>query len=357
MKEADFLRGWSPDRSLARLITLKNSNGLIARFTNYGARWVSMWTPDKEGHFDDILLGFDTLSGYAQAGERYHGAIVGRVCGRIGNARFRVNNKDYHLASNDAYGSPVKNHLHGGITAFHNRMWEVKEEAEEHVIFSLFSPDGDEGYPGNLRVEAAFTLTPNNRLRMECKAFADRTTPVNITHHAFFNLQADKTPVSMLSQTLTLQSSNLIACDKELIPTGEIFPVTGTFLDFTSPKTIAESILSADDDTVKRDNGFSVAFMLEKENQDFALAAKIEDKANGRSMELYTNQPSLQVYNGYFMDGSDRGKSNTPYHAGSGIALEPQGFPDAPNHPSFPSILVDKDNPYHHITEYRFYPR
>lgn len=352
LQESDFLKG-APGNT-ARLVTLKNPNGLVAQFTNYGARWVNMWVPDQHGEFNDILLGFDTLTGYMNAGEQYHGAIVGRVCGRINQARFSLCGKKYKLVSNDVYGSPVKNHLHGGINAFHNQLWEISNETKNAVTFSLFSPDGDEFYPGNLAVHVTYLLTPENCLRMECTATTDQPTPVNLTNHAFFNLQNNKQHKSVLSHLLKIQSSSIVACNKELIPTGTLKDISNTFLDFSSPKSIAASILSGDD-AVKRDNGFSVAFILDKKNTGLDLAAILEGPASGRIMEIYTNQPSLQVYTGYFMDGTDTGRENTKYFTGAGIALEPQGFPDAPNQPRFPSIIIDRNNPYKHVIEYRFF--
>ncbi|MDR2919456.1 MAG: galactose mutarotase [Tannerella sp.] len=351
LKESDFLKG-IPGNT-ARLVTLKNPNGLVAQFTNYGARWVNMWVPDQHGEFDDILLGFDTLTGYMNAGEQYHGAIVGRVCGRINQARFSLCGKEYKLDSNDVYGDPVKNHLHGGIKAFHKQLWDISNENENTVTFSLFSPDGDESYPGNLTVHVTYKLTPENSLRMECTATTDQPSPVNLTNHAFFNLQKNKQHKSVLSHFLKLRSTSIVACDKELIPTGTLKDISNTFLNFTSPKTIAASI-SAGDDMVKKDKGFSVAFVLSDKDTDLDWAATLEDTESGRSVEIYTNQPSLQVYTGYFMDGSDIGRENAKYFAGAGIALEPQGYPDAPNQPQSLSIIIDKNNPYRHITEYRF---
>ena len=354
LKESTFLKD-QPDRTL-RLITLQNPNGLVAQFTNYGARWISMWVPDRNGESDDILLGFDTLTSYKNANERYHGAIVGRVCGRINQARFSLLNKEYKLVSNDVYGVPEKNHLHGGITAFHNRVWEIMSVTDTSVTFSLFSPHGDESYPGDLHVQVTYTLTSDNRLRMECTAKTDQPTPVNLTNHAFFNLQKEKPHKNVLSHLLTLQSTSVVTCDNELIPTGKIDRISNTFLDFSSPKTIAASILSGDE-AVKRDHGFSVAFTLNKKSTNLDLAAALEDKESGRTMELYTNQLSLQVYTGYFMDGADKGREGISYYANAGIALEPQGYPDAPNHPEFPSIVIDEKRPYEHVTEYRFFNR
>lgn len=347
--------------SSAELVTLRNRNGLVAQFTNYGARWVSMWTPDRNGNLSDIILGFDTIDGYLTAGERYHGAIVGRVCGRISNARFKIGEQEYLLASNDAYGTPVRNHLHGGIDAFHNRYWKfctyVTPSGEEAVEFTNSSQSGEEGYPGNLQVKVTYLLKEDNTLRMECEATTDRPTPVNLTNHAFFNLQSSSRisgKKNVLSHLLTLNASAIIACDSELIPTGRLLPVDNTLLDFRAPRTIASS-LTQEHSQIQKGKGFSLAYALDgAEDGGLNFAARLSDEISGRKMEIYTNQPSVQVYNGYFMDGTDIGKDQTPYYASAGIAIEPQGYPDAPNQPSFPSILIDETEKYRHITEYRF---
>lgn len=343
------------------LITLKNRNGLIAQFTPYGARWVSMWTPDRDGSPGDVLLGFDTLDAYRRAGEPYHGAIVGRVCGRISKARFRLGGQTFALASNDAYGKPIRNHLHGGRNAFHNRYWHFRRfvlpSGEEAVEFTCHSPDGEEGYPGTLEVKVIYVLKNNDTLQMVCEAITDRPTPVNLTNHAFFNLQTSL-PASggkhILSHSLTLHASRIIECDRELIPTGRLIPVNHTSLDFRTPRTIASSLKEAHPQIQKAD-GFSLAYVLDRpEDSRLNFAARLSEPLSGRRLDIYTNQLSIQVYTGYFMDGKDKGKGQIPYYAGAGIALEPQGYPDAPNRPAFPSIRVDKDSPYRHITEYRF---
>lgn len=347
--------------SSAELVTLRNRNGLIAQFTNYGARWVSMWTPDRNGNMCDIILGFDTLDGYLTAGERYHGAIVGRVCGRISNARFTLGGEDYLLASNDVYGKPVRNHLHGGIDAFHNRFWEYRTfvtlSGEEAVEFTTCSPNGEEGYPGNLEVKVTYILKENNVLRMECEATTDHPTPVNLTNHAFFNLQTSSDLTykkNVLSHSLTLNGSAIIECDSELIPTGRLLPVDNTLLDFRSPRTIASS-LTEEHPQIQKGKGFSLAYALDRKDADVLnFAARLSDEISGKSLSIYTNQPSAQVYNGYFMDGTDIGKNKTPYYASAGIAIETQGYPDAPNQPSFPSIGIDESDKYSHITEYQF---
>ena len=347
--------------SSAELVTLRNRNGLVAQFTNYGARWVSMWTPDRDGNLSDIVLGFDSIDGYLTAGERYHGAIVGRVCGRISNARFRIGEQEYLLASNDVYGTPVRNHLHGGIDAFHNRYWKfctyVSPSGEEAVEFTNNSQSGEEGYPGNLQVKVTYLLKDDNTLWMECEAITDHPTPVNLTNHAFFNLQSASGPVerkNVLSHNLTLNASAIIECDSELIPTGRLLPVDGTLLDFRLPRTIASSLVE-EHSQIQKDKGFSLVYALDtKEADRLNFAARLSDNLSGRTLEIYTNQPSVQVYNGYFMDGTDIGKDQIPYYASAGIAIEPQGYPDAPNQPSFPSILIDETEKYRHVTEYCF---
>ena len=340
-----------------QLITLKNRNGLTARFTNYGARWVGMWVPDRSGRFADVVLGFDTLGGYCTAEEQYHGAMVGRVCGRIGNARFSLGTDEYRLAANDVYGKPVPNHLHGGISAFHNRFWkgraEVNSAGEESAVFTCYSKEGEEGYPGNLTVKVSYMLRHDNRLVMDCEAHTDRLTPVNLTNHAFFNLTGVQSGKNMLSHLLRLDSSRIIACDEELVPTGHFIPVEDTFLDFRTSRPVADALQSGLFQ-ISENRGFSLAFALDKKENGRFPAAELSELNSGRKLTIYTDQPSLQVYTGYFMNGNDRGKGETPYYAGAGIALETQGYPDAVNHPEFPSVLLAPDGIYRHHTEYRF---
>ena len=340
-----------------QLFTLKNRNGLIAQFTNYGARWVSMWVPDRDGQFSDIVLGFDTLSGYLRAGERYHGAIVGRVCGRIDKARFSLGPTEYRLAANDVYGRPEPNHLHGGVSAFHNRFWkgtfERNRAGEESAVFTCLSVDGEEGYPGNLQVRVTYTLHHDDRLSMICEATSDRLTPINLTNHAFFNLNGVQSGRNMLSHLLRLHASRIIECNEALIPTGRLIPMAGTQLDFGTPRPVIDS-LQSDLFQIRENQGFSLAFALDNDKAELRLAAGLSDPASGRKLAIYTNQPSIQVYTAYFMDGSDTGKGGIPYQASAGIALETQGYPDAVNHAAFPSILLEPDQTYRHHTEYRF---
>lgn len=339
-----------------QVITLRNSNGLVARFSPYGARWLDMFVPDRNGCFDDVLLGFSDLAGYECASEQYYGAIVGRVCGRIKNAHFSIGEESYDLAANDIYGKPTFNHLHGGFLGFHNRFWDssVKqnEKGEETVVFTCLSEDGEEGYPGNISISVSYTLTDDNSIEMVCKATTDKVTPINVTNHAFFNLSGVRKNIDVLSHTLRLCSSQIIACDDELIPTGELISVAGTVLDFRKPQQISDALVT-DYLGIKRQNGFSLAYTLCNENGR-SLAAELYDKNSGRRLSIYTNQPSLQVYTGYLMDGSDVGKGNIPYYANAGIALETQGYPDAVHWKCFPSVFLDTDEEYLQYTKYKF---
>lgn len=345
------------------LITLRNANGLTARFTSYGARWVGMQVPDRNGRLDDVVLGFDTLAGYKSAAEKYHGAIVGRVCGRIAGASFELDGERYALAANDVYGKPQPNHLHGGVFAFHNRVWKarfaVNQAGEESAVFSCLSNDGEEGYPGHLRVQVTYTLHAANVLSLVCEAVCDKATPVNLTNHAFFNLEGAAGGKDVLSHMLRLCASRLIECDAELLPTGRLRSLEGSRLDFRSSRLLADALRS-DLFGIPENKGFSLAFALDqflagKEGAEkLSLAAELRAQESGRSLAVYTNQPSIQVYTGYFMDGTDVGKGDTPYFSSVGIALETQGFPDAVHHSGFPSVIVRPGEVYRHVTEYKF---
>lgn len=349
--------GRGQESTSSGLITLRNANGLLAQFTGYGARWVSMWVPDRWGHLEDVLLGFDTLAGYCTAGEQYHGAIVGRVCGRISQAAFRIGEVIYPLASNDVYGKPIPNHLHGGVAAFHNRVWQgrflLNDAGEESAVFTCFSKEEEEGYPGNLQVKVTYTLKQSNVLCLECEATTDKTTPVNLTNHAFFNLSGNLKCKDILSHSLRINASQLIECDEELIPTGRLIPVAGGPLDFRCPRAIAAA-LKSEAFQIRQNKGFSVAFALDKEAKELLPAAELIDETSGRVLSIYTDQLSMQAYTGYFMDGTEYGKNAVPHYASAGIALETQGFPDAVNNGRFPSVLIAEGDTYRHLTEYRF---
>ena len=344
------------DGKKVELFTLTNLNGVIAQFTNYGGRWISMWVPDKNGKPGDVILGFDNPASYQNAREPYHGAITGRVCGRINKGVFVLNEDTIRLANNDLFGNPVKNHLHGGINGFHKQMWNGKtgkdKNKDEYVELFYESKNGEEGFPGNLKVTVRYTLTSNNTLRIKYTAKTDVPTIVNLTNHAFFNMSGDPAQ-SVSSQLLEINADYYLECDKELIPTGIVKSIKGTPIDFTKAIEIGKNI-SVDFPEIKKNQGYAIAYVLNKGKDELNFAARLTDTKSGRSVAVYTNQPSFQMYNAWLMDGSDVGKQNIKYKSGCSVVLESQGFPDAPNHSNFPTIKLNPRELYNHIVEYRF---
>lgn len=354
LRDADFER--VVDGQQTYLYTLSNANGCKAQFTNYGGRWLSMWVPDSQGVMRDVVLGFDNLDGYLNAVEGYHGAITGRVCGRIGQGKFEMDGQEFQLAHNDLYGKPLKNHLHGGKIGYHKKVWRTKigvnASGEEYVEFSHVSPDLDEGYPGTLTMEVRYTLTTSNAMRIEYRASTDKPTIVNLTNHAFFNLSGNPAQ-SVNHEIVTINADSYIACDAELVPTGEVLSVENTPIDFRQGKSIGES-LHENHPEILKGKGYAIAYAVNPSQEELTHAATLSDEQTGIKMEVYSNQPSLQFYNAWLMDGTDVGKGQIPYHTSAGVVLETQGYPDAPNHENFPSIRVTPDADYYHHAEYRF---
>lgn len=335
-------------------IELKNSNGCRAVFTCYGARWVSMYVPDNKGVFQDVILGFDSLEGYKNASEQYHGAIVGRVCGRIRNASFVLNGISYNLASNDVYGSPIRNHLHGGFHGFHKKTWNYQlirnSQNEEGIKFTCISIDGEEGYPGKLEVEVTYLLTNDNSIEMTFRTISDKDSYINLTNHAFFNLSGYNGN-NVLSHYLKLNDVELIECDEDLLPTGNILDIKNDTIEFDGSINIKDSILKSKMLSLKEPD-ISLAYALN--NKLGIPTAILSDEESGRKLSIYTDCSSIQVYNAYFMDGTDIGKNDIPLNKYAGIAIEPQGYPDAPNVKHFPSILITPEKPVINKTIYKF---
>lgn len=335
-------------------IELDNPNGCRAVFSPYGARWVSMYVPDANGSFEDVVLGFDNIEGYVNASEQYHGAIVGRVCGRIRNASFVLNGISYELASNDVYGFPIRNHLHGGVNGFHKKMWNhqlIKNEKNGlGVKFFYSSNDGEEGYPGKLEVEVIYILSEDNSVEMTFMAFSDRDTFINLTNHAFFNLNGYKGN-SVLNHYLKLCSTKLIECDENLLPTGRLIDIRRDTIAFDGGMSIRDSILKSKMLKMSEPD-ISLAYALN--DNSGAPVAVLSDQESGRELSIFTDSPSIQIYDAYFMDGTDIGKNNMPLNKYAGIAIEPQGYPDAPNISEFPSILITPGKPAINKTIYKF---
>lgn len=340
-----------------RLFTLRNRNGCVAQFTNYGARWLSLWVPDKNNHRADVVLGFESLDGYLRANEKYYGAIVGRVCGRIDKGVFELDGRKYQLATNDIFGTPGKNHLHGGFDGFSFQVWTGKvsgnDRGEETLELSFFSKDGEEGYPGNLEVTVLYTLGEDNSVTIGYSAYTDKSTIINLTNHAYFNLHGDMSK-NVLDHMVCIHAGNSVECDDELIPTGNIISVRETPLDFSQPRTIGSRVNESFPGQLFRQRGYVVSYILDKFNSNLRLAATVTEKEKGRIMEVYTDQPCIQFYNAWLFDGTDVGKNRQRYFSSSGFALETQGFPDAPNYSRFPSIVLQPGEEYRQTTIYRF---
>ncbi|MFT3675452.1 MAG: aldose epimerase family protein [Chitinophagaceae bacterium] len=339
------------------LFTLRNKNGYTAQFTNYGARWLSMWTPGKNDQWADVVLGLDSLQKYQDAAEKYYGAIIGRVCGRIDQGCFGLDDNKYQLATNDIFGKPEKNHLHGGPGGFSFQVWDascsVNDQGEEMLELQLFSADGEEGYPGNLEVKVIYTLCNDNAIRIDYMAYTDKPTIVNLTNHAYFNLHGDMSK-SILDHLVAIYAEKAVETNEELIPTGRIRSVQNTPLDFTQPHTIGGRIDESVPGQLFPGQGYAVCYVLNGPDSVLQLVATVEEKKSGRVMEMYTDQPCVQFYTAWLLDGTDTGKCGQPYLSSCGLALEAMGFPDAPNQRDFASIMLQPGKEYRQTTVYRF---
>jgi aldose 1-epimerase len=325
--------------------TIRSAGGMIATIINYGATVTSLVVPDRDGTPGDVVLGFDSLSGYLRPDNPYFGCIAGRYANRIAGAKFELDGKTYTLAANNNGNS-----LHGGVKGFDKAVWDAAPlPSGDGVKFSHLSPDGDEGYPGNLRVEVTYTLTADNALRIDYAATTDKPTPVNLTHHGYFNLSAGKEP-TVLGQTLTLRAGRYTAVNDLLIPTGKLPDARGTPMDFTSPFPIGARIGAVP-------GGYDHNWVLDSPGKISEPAAALYDSASGRLMELFTTEPGVQFYAGNFLDGTLPGKGGKAYPKHAGLCLEAQHFPDSPHQPSFPNTILKPGETYRQTTVYKFSTR
>jgi len=330
--------------------TLENASGMRAEITNYGGILVGLWVPDREGRLQNVVLGFDELEDYL-TGHPYFGALVGRYGNRIAEGRFTLEGTAYRLATNDG-----ANHLHGGINGFDKQIWRARPERSDDgpsLRLRYVSPDGEEGYPGTLEAEVVYTLTEANELRIEYTATTEEPTPVNLTHHSYFNL-AGRGSGDVLEHQLLLDASRYLPVDEGLIPTGERAPVAGTPLDFTRLKPIGRDIEAMPAEPFA--GGYDHCFVLDGESVPGRprLAAVVMEPGSGRLMEVLTDQPGMQLYTGNFLDGSLRAPDGTPYGKYHGFCLEAQRFPDGPNRPDFPESILRPGETYRQVTVYRF---
>lgn len=333
------------------LYTLTNAHGMEVQAMTYGGIVVSLRVPDKNGKIADVVLGYDKLDGYLDK-TPYFGAIVGRYGNRIANGSFTLDGVQYTLAKNDG-----PNTLHGGLKAFDKVVWDATSEqhnGSSAVVFTYTSKDGEEGFPGNLKVKVTYTLTDKNELDIDYEATTDKATPVNLTHHSYFNLAGEGSG-DILQHELMLNADHFTPVDKNLIPTGELRPVRGTPFDFTRATAIGARI-DQDHEQLVLGRGYDHTFVINRKDNDKGpvLAARVREPRSGRIMEVYTTEPGIQLYTGNFLDGTITGKQGHVYKRRYAFCLETQHFPDSPNHPSFPSTILRPGQTFHSHTTYKF---
>ncbi len=328
------------------LYTLKNRNGLSAQVTNYGAIIVSIDVPDRNGKLSDIVQGYDTAAEYINGNSPYMGAVCGRCANRIARGKFSLLDKQYSLAVNNG-----PNHLHGGITGFSKVVWEIINASGNSVKMEYLSADGEEGYPGNLKVSVKYTLTDENEFRIDYHATTDKTTVVNLASHSYFNLAGEGSG-SIYDQMLMINGSLFTPTDETSVPTGEIMSVKGTPMDFTIGKKIGEDI-ERDFEQLKFGAGYDHNFVLRHRTGTPGLAAIAHDPVSGRVMEIYTTQPGVQLYTANWIN-KEKGKGGRIYYKRWAFCLETQHFADSINKPHFPSTILNPGEEYKHSSVHKF---
>ncbi|MBV6645546.1 MAG: galactose mutarotase [Cyclobacteriaceae bacterium] len=329
------------------LYLLENQNGIQVTVTNYGSRIVHLIVPDKEDREVDVVLGFNSLDQYLNSSEPYFGAVVGRYANRIADARFVLNDTEYLLAANNGVNS-----LHGGPGGYHNVPWEVRDFSKTAITLVLLSPNGDEGFPGNLRVEMTYTLTDENELVMDYQATTDQATPLNLTNHAFFNLNGDGSG-DINGHVLHIKAARYTPVNEVLIPTGQIEEVINTPFDFTKAIAIGARV-NETHEQLRYGNGYDHNFVLDKGiSVAPALVASIQSSQSGINLQVFTSEPGLQFYGGNFLDGSIQGKNGT-YEFRGAFCLETQHFPDSPNQAHFPTTILEPGDTYLSRSMYKF---
>ena len=336
------------DGKQVSLYTLKNGD-LTMQVTNFGARVVTLWSPDKDGNMEDIVLGYNNIDNYVNnPGERFLGAVVGPYANRIAGGTYTIGEETYSFPQNNNGQT-----LHGGLMGLDMVVWDVESVTENAIVLSYLRPDGQDGMPGNLKIVMTYTLTPDNEFKIEYLAQTDKATHVNISHHSFFNLKGEGNG-TINDHVLFINASKTTPVDEVLIPTGEIADVTGTPFDFRQPKAIGQDV-NVENEQLKNGAGYDHNWVLDRQSEnDVELAASVYEPASGRYMEVWTDQPALQFYGGNFFDGSTTGKYGRALAYRESIALETQKYPDTPNHPHFPSTLLNPGENYTHICIYKF---
>lgn len=344
--------GKTADGQNVDLYTLRNTKGVEAKITNYGGILVSLKVPDRYGNFDDVVLGFNDLDSYLTKNDPYMGALIGRYGNRIAKGRFTLKGVEYKLAVNNG-----ENHLHGGIKGFDKVVWtgrETQTKTGPAVVLTYLSKNGEEGYPGNLRVRVVYTLTNEDELKIDYYATTDKDTVINLTHHSYFNL-AGESNGDILEHMININADRFLPTDAGSIPTGELRPVAGTPFDFNKlAQTQIGSRINQDDEQLKFGNGYDHTWVINGPAGKLRFAASAWDPTLWRKMEVWTTEPGIQFYTGNFLNGTLTGKSGKRYQRRSGFCFETQHFPDSPNHPSFPTTTLRKGAIYKSTTIYKF---
>ena len=329
------------------IYTLRNGNGCEARILTYGGIVQSLKVPDKNGNFGDVVLGFDDLDSYIK-NNPYFGALIGRYGNRIAKGKFTLDGITCTLATNNP-----PNNLHGGLLGFDKKVWKAMSLLTPDgpaLKLSYLSKDGEEGFPGNLDVTATYTLTEDNGLRLDYTATTDKDTVCNLTQHSYFNLAGRG---DILNHLVYINADKFTPVDRTLIPTGELRPVAGTPFDFLTPATVGARI-NSDDEQIKFGHGFDHNWVLNHPPGKLGLAARVFEPITGRVLEVWTTAPGMQFYTGNFLDGTLAGKGGWVYQFRAGFCFEPQGFPDSPNHPDFPSTALKPGETYQNTIIYKF---
>lgn len=333
------------NNQVVELYHLKNANGVEATISNYGASVVTLSVPDRNGKFDDVVLGYDSIQGYYN-GKSYFGCIVGRYANRIAKGKFQLEGKTYTLATNNG-----PNSLHGGLKGFDKVVWTGKQE-DSSVVLTYTSKDGEEGYPGNVTLIVKYTLTNDNALAIDYSAVTDSTTILNVANHSYFNLEGQGKG-DILDHEVMINADAFTPVDSTLIPTGEIRKVAGTAFDFTTPRKLGERINDTTDQQIKVGLGYDHNYVLNGQAGTLRLAARVSAPKSGRVMEVYTTEPGVQFYSGNFLNGSEKGKGSV-YQYRTGFCLETQHFPDSPNQPDFPSVVLKPGEKFASSTIFKF---
>ena len=331
------------------LYTLK-AGDLTMQVTNFGARVVTLWTPDRNGSYEDIVLGYNNIDNYVNnPGERFLGAVVGPYANRIAGGTYTIGEETYNFPQNNNGQT-----LHGGLKGLDMVVWDVDNVTENQIVLSYLCPDGQDGMPGNRQITMIYTLTPENEFRVDYVAQTDKATHVNISHHSFFNLKGEGNG-TINDHVLYINASKTTPVDAVLIPTGEIADVTGTPFDFREPKAIGQDV-NVENEQLKNGAGYDHNWVLDRKTaSDLELAASVYEPASGRYMEVWTDQPALQFYGGNFFDGTTTGKYGKTLNYRESIALETQKYPDTPHHAHFPSTLLNPGEQYTHVCVYKFF--